>query len=160
MKTMVPVLGEATIRFQMLYLFEVQDTMSRVIELIFAIYGFFLGAVFASFGCVVSERVPRGESINGRSHCACGRQLTWWENIPLLGYLSCGGVTRCCQVKLPKRYVLAELSLGLWGAFSGIVGGFFFSQGQMGFAALSSTVLFFLGFGVLLKVTWQKPDPS
>ena len=68
-----------------------------------------LGGSLASFGCVVWERGKKKESINGRSECACGRQLTWYENIPIIGWLRIGGVTKCCNVKLPLHYLVTEI---------------------------------------------------
>lgn len=68
-----------------------------------------LGASLASFGCVVYERGKKKESINGRSACACGRQLKWYENVPIIGWLRIGGVTKCCGVKLPKHYLVTEI---------------------------------------------------
>lgn len=72
-------------------------------------YGGALGACFASFLCVVAERLPSGESLGGRSHCACGRPLRAYENVPLLGWLRVRGRARCCGAPLPARYVLSEL---------------------------------------------------
>lgn len=76
-------------------------------------YGFLLGAVFASFCAVVVERTARKESLNGRSHCSCGRQLRATENIPLVGWISTGGRARCCGAKIPAHYVLLEAGLGV-----------------------------------------------
>lgn len=84
-----------------------------ITKVVLILLAFFLGASIASFTGVVIERVPKGESINGRSHCACGRQLKWYENIPVVGYLSIGGVAKCCGAKLPVWYVLFEIGLGL-----------------------------------------------
>jgi len=74
---------------------------------------FMFGGAIASFSGVVIERVPRGESITGRSHCACGRKLEWYENIPVFGWLRVGGTTKCCNAKLPIWYLLFEIGLGL-----------------------------------------------
>lgn len=77
--------------------------------------GFFLGAAIASFLGVVIERVPKKESIMGRSHCACGRQLKWYENVPVIGWLVVGGKTRCCKSRIPVWYFISELIAGLVG---------------------------------------------
>lgn len=73
---------------------------------------FFFGGALASFAGVVIERVPKGESIMGRSHCACGRQLKNYENIPVIGWLAIGGKTKCCSTRLPVWYLLFELGAG------------------------------------------------
>lgn len=70
-----------------------------------------LGGSIASFLGVVAERTPRGESLNGRSHCACGRQLKATENIPVLGWLMSGGKAKCCGAEIPKTYFVTELFL-------------------------------------------------
>jgi hypothetical protein len=77
------------------------------------------GAITASFLCVVGERVPRGMSIGGRSHCVCGRQLRWRENLPILGYLTSRGVARCCGARIPRFYLIAELLLAAAWALAG-----------------------------------------
>lgn len=97
-----------------------------LIKIILILLAFFLGASIASFTGVVIERVPKKESINGRSHCACGRQLKWYENVPVFGYLSIGGVAKCCGAKLPIWYLLFEVALGL--VFAGITALYLFSM--------------------------------
>lgn len=72
--------------------------------------GVLLGGTLASFLGVVLERVPRGESVNGRSRCACGRQLRWNENVPVLGWLIARGATPCCGKRIPPAYLVGELS--------------------------------------------------
>jgi prepilin signal peptidase PulO-like enzyme (type II secretory pathway) len=84
-----------------------------ILQAIIIFLCFMLGASLASFLGVVIERVPKKESINGRSHCACGRQLKWYENVPVFGYLRTGGKAKCCGSQLPVWYVLFETGLGL-----------------------------------------------
>lgn len=76
-------------------------------------FGALIGACLASFFGVVVERIPRGEGIGGRSHCACGRQLTARENVPVIGWLATGGRTRCCNVRIPTRYLVTEIAAGV-----------------------------------------------
>lgn len=80
---------------------------------------FLLGSSIASFLGVAAERPLRGESLNGRSHCACGRKLKWHENIPVFGWLKALGKTKCCASRIPKRYVVSEFILGLFYAAAG-----------------------------------------
>lgn len=81
-----------------------------------AAVAFCFGAIFASFICVVGERVPRHETLGGRSHCVCGADLGF-TNIPILGWLLIRGKARCCGAKVPIRYFLIELALALaWAA--------------------------------------------
>jgi hypothetical protein len=84
-----------------------------------AVVGAVFGAITASFLCVVAERVPRGDSIGGRSQCACGRQLRNRENIPVLGWVLAWGRARCCGASIPAFYVLAEIFLTVsWSAMA------------------------------------------
>jgi leader peptidase (prepilin peptidase)/N-methyltransferase len=49
-----------------------------------------------------------------RSRCpACGHQITWVENIPLLSYLFLRGRCSACKVGISARYPLVELATGL-----------------------------------------------
>jgi leader peptidase (prepilin peptidase)/N-methyltransferase len=77
-----------------------------------ALVGFGFGAIFASFFGVVGERVPRHETLGGRSHCVCGADLGA-TNLPIVGWIMIRGRARCCAAKVPVRYVLTELFLAL-----------------------------------------------
>lgn len=45
-----------------------------------------------------------------RSRCpACGHQIAWHENMPVLSYLRLGGRCSACQVRIPARYPLIEV---------------------------------------------------
>lgn len=80
--------------------------------LVFTVIAFFLGASLASFMGVVFERGRKGESILGRSHCACGRPLKASENIPVIGWLKTGGTANCCGSKLSPLYIICEALTG------------------------------------------------
>jgi leader peptidase (prepilin peptidase) / N-methyltransferase len=68
------------------------------------------GLVFGSFASVVAHRVPRRESIGGRSHCpACGHLITARENIPVLSYLLQRARCRHCSARISSRYPVVEL---------------------------------------------------
>jgi len=81
----------------------------------------FLGLIFGSFATVVAYRLPRNESIvTGRSHCpSCGKQIAWYENIPLFSYLSLRGKCRHCGARISPRYPAIELACGV--AFAALV---------------------------------------
>ena len=49
-----------------------------------------------------------------RSYCdGCGRQLKWWENIPVISWLFLGGKSKCCHKKLSLLYPIVELATGI-----------------------------------------------
>ncbi|HKT34124.1 MAG TPA: A24 family peptidase [Nitrospira sp.] len=69
-----------------------------------------LGAVIGSFLNVCIYRLPRGESIAWPgSHCpACGASIAWFDNIPVLSYLSLFGRCRKCCGPISIRYPVVE----------------------------------------------------
>lgn len=78
-----------------------------------------LGACVGSFLNVVAWRLPRQESlVLPPSHCPrCGTRLSWFENIPVLGWLWIRGRCRHCHQPVSPRYPLVELlCAGLWVA--------------------------------------------
>lgn len=49
-----------------------------------------------------------------RSFCDyCGKQLRWYENVPVISWLVQKGKTRCCDKKLPVLYPIVELGVGI-----------------------------------------------
>jgi leader peptidase (prepilin peptidase) / N-methyltransferase len=74
-----------------------------------------LGLLVGSFANVVIHRVPRQESVvRPRSRCpACGTPVTARDNLPVAGWLLLGGRCRSCRVRIPVRYPLVELGMGL-----------------------------------------------
>lgn len=87
--------------------------------------GFFVfGTVIGSFLNVVLYRLHTGRSLGGRSHCmTCGKELSWYELLPVVSYVAQGGVCRGCGAFVPHRYLVVELLTGLsfvsvWHLFS------------------------------------------
>lgn len=78
------------------------------------VFGFY-GAATGSFCGVLMERLPAGDSPHGRSHCVCGRQLLWWENVPVVSWLLLQGRARCCDARIPVWYFAVEVSYAVWG---------------------------------------------
>ncbi|TSC80541.1 MAG: leader peptidase (prepilin peptidase) / N-methyltransferase [Candidatus Peregrinibacteria bacterium Gr01-1014_25] len=78
---------------------------------LFFVLAIALGLVLGSFGTVLSHRLPRGETIGGRSRCpSCGRVLTAFELIPIVSYLMLGGRCRGCGRRISAFYPLVELA--------------------------------------------------
>jgi leader peptidase (prepilin peptidase)/N-methyltransferase len=79
-------------------------------EVVGAVVAAAFGAALGSFGAVVAQRDPRGESPwTGRSHCVCGQPIAAVDNIPVVSYLVRRGRARCCGARIPAWYLLAEL---------------------------------------------------
>ena len=68
------------------------------------------GAIIGSFLNVVIVRLPRNESLVApRSRCrACGNELQWFENIPILSFLALRGRCRACDASISRRYPIIE----------------------------------------------------
>jgi leader peptidase (prepilin peptidase) / N-methyltransferase len=71
----------------------------------------FLGLCVGSFLNVCIHRLPRRESlIHPPSHCPnCGRQLSWFDNIPIVSWIVLRGRCRGCRTPIAVRYPLVEL---------------------------------------------------
>ena len=78
-----------------------------------AIAGVF-GTLIGSFLNVVTWRMPRNQSVvTPPSRCpVCGTGLSWWENLPVIGWLALRGHCRHCDTAIHPRYLLMELAVG------------------------------------------------
>jgi leader peptidase (prepilin peptidase) / N-methyltransferase len=79
-------------------------------HLAYIIFFFAIGACVGSFLNVVVWRLPRGESlITPPSHCPkCNRQLKWYDNLPIIGWIKLGGRCRFCRETFSVRYPIVE----------------------------------------------------
>ncbi|OGG23685.1 hypothetical protein A3A79_00555 [Candidatus Gottesmanbacteria bacterium RIFCSPLOWO2_01_FULL_43_11b] len=74
---------------------------------------FLLGISFGSFMNVLIDRLPRGQTIWGRSHCDhCNKKLRWFELVPIISYIGQFGRCRRCHKRLSLQYPLIELTTG------------------------------------------------
>lgn len=74
---------------------------------------YFTGAI-GSFLNVVAWRMPRGESINGRSKCPrCANLLLARDNVPVLGWISLAGRCRFCSLPISRRYPIVEAAVAI-----------------------------------------------
>src|SRR3954451_12553450 len=91
------------------------DSLARY-EFLFAAFAFVIGAVVGSFLNVCIYRLPLDLSVNKprRSFCpSCKNQLTWYQNIPLLSWLSLRGKCAHCGARISFRYFAVELLTAL-----------------------------------------------
>ena len=88
-----------------------------------AAFALIWGLIVGSFVSVVAHRVPRGESIvHPRSRCpACGVQIAAYDNVPVISWLLLRGRARCCGIRIPARYLLVELGVGVLYAVTVLV---------------------------------------
>ena len=87
-----------------------------VYEFLFSAFAFALGAVVGSFLNVCIYRLPLDLSVNQprRSFCpSCKKQLTWYQNIPLLSWLFLRGQCANCGARIAFRYFAVELLTAL-----------------------------------------------
>src|SRR3954466_11039491 len=83
---------------------------------IFDAFAFALGAVVGSFLNVCIYRLPLDLSVNEprRSFCpSCKKQLTWYQNVPLLSWLFLRGKCANCGARIAFRYFAVELLTAL-----------------------------------------------
>ena len=68
------------------------------------------GACVGSFLNVCIYRLPRKESLLWPgSHCtSCGRSLSWYENLPIVGWIALGGRCRTCRDSVSWMYPAVE----------------------------------------------------
>jgi leader peptidase (prepilin peptidase)/N-methyltransferase len=73
------------------------------------------GLALGSFLNVVAARLPRQRSIvRPASAClACGAEIRWYDNVPLLSYALLRGRCRSCGVRIPWVYPAVELATAL-----------------------------------------------
>lgn len=95
-------------------LFEPSDLyVPRSIDALIFVWCVWVGSSIGSFLNVVAWRMPRGQSINGRSHCPrCQVQLRARDNFPVFGWLALGGRCRTCRLPISARYPIVEAAVG------------------------------------------------
>jgi len=116
---------------------------------------FILGLILGSFANVVIDRGQKGVTLRGRSKCdKCRKQLSWYDNIPVLSYIFLRGRCRQCGQEISWQYPAVEMLFGVmfvliaWRA-GGIVG--FLDK-----ADLINTIFYLvIGFILLIILVWD-----
>lgn len=126
--------------------------MTLVLFGLISLFLFVIGTAIGSFLSVVILRSMRGDSwVSGRSECdECGRQIRWYDNIPLLSFILLRGRCRDCSASIHPLHFLVELLTGIllvWWYWGGFI---FFQLTQQPFVVLQP--LFWLIVGLLLVV--------
>ena len=112
---------------------------------LFYTYAALVGACVGSFLNVCVYRLPEGLSVvTPRSRCsACGTQIGWRDNIPIVSWLLLRGRCRSCGERISPQYAIVELVTALiWLAAAVRYG--------MDWQALSVAVFFTLLLGIAL----------
>lgn len=80
--------------------------MSVAAMILFGLFGLALG----SFLNVCIYRLPRHESLSfPASHCtSCNRPLSWYENVPVVGWVALRGRCRTCGAAISVMYPIVE----------------------------------------------------
>ena len=96
--------------------------MEALLLIITITYGILIG----SFLNVCIYRIPKGESIVvARSHCMkCGKQIKWYDLVPLVSFLVLRGKCRYCKDKLSWQYPAVEALNGILYGVIVVVNGF------------------------------------
>jgi leader peptidase (prepilin peptidase) / N-methyltransferase len=97
-------------------------------------FGALIGALFGSYAHVISFRAPKMWSIwrsggdmtvwfsKPDSSCpSCDHKLSWYENMPIFGWLFLRGKCRHCGEKIHIKYFLWELVWLLAGALTALI---------------------------------------
>jgi leader peptidase (prepilin peptidase) / N-methyltransferase len=76
-----------------------------------AVFVFAPALALGSFLNVVAARLPERRSLlRPRSACtSCGREIAWYDNVPIVSWLALRGRCRSCGAAIPVRYLLVEL---------------------------------------------------
>ena len=95
--------------------------MEKFYFICFCVIAFILGACFGSFSGVLIFRLPAGENIATKpSHCdSCGKQIKFYDNIPIISYIVLGGKCRYCKAYIPATTLVLEIvNAVLWALFA------------------------------------------
>jgi prepilin signal peptidase PulO-like enzyme (type II secretory pathway) len=73
------------------------------------------GLALGSFLNVVAARVPLRRSLvhPGSACMACGHEIAWYDNVPIVSWLALRGRCRHCGVRISARYLGVEVLCGL-----------------------------------------------
>lgn len=86
------------------------------------------------------DETPTFNLATPRSHCpACGHQIRWYENIPVVSYLALKGSCSACNTPISMRYPLVEMATGV--LFAWCVWRWGFSLTALAWCGFSATLV-------------------
>src|SRR3989344_5482997 len=108
---------------------------------------FSFGAIIGSFLNVVALRYNTGKGIGGRSFCfSCGKNLHWYELVPILSFAVQKGRCRNCRSKISLQYPSVEIFTGL------VFLALFFKFNHLLLISPAFFTLLFLFFGIIMSI--------
>lgn len=118
--------------------------MIRQMEILVDVLIFVFGMIVGSFLNVLIYRYNTGRTIvAGRSMClSCGRELRWFELIPVFSFLFQRGRCRKCATRISWQYPVVEIATGV----------LFAAVWQLGLAWFHTALLWAI-FSLLVAVT-------
>lgn len=108
-------------------MFEAFTIINERFPLVVAIVMGIFGSIVGSFLNVCIARFPLGRSVvYPGSHCACGKPIAWFDNIPVISWFALRGKCRPCGLPFSFRYPLVEALTGIlfaitWWSFAPMV---------------------------------------
>lgn len=84
-------------------------------QTVWLLYALLMGLCIGSFLNVVIYRLPLGQSlVSPGSRCPkCGYELRWFDNVPVLSWVTLAGKCRQCRAPISAQYPIVELVTGL-----------------------------------------------
>ncbi len=103
---------------------------SPMIQIVFIVFMVAIGAILGSFACCQAWRIflsssgkkqVAGKQIGSRSICiSCGHRLSFFENIPVISWITLRGKCKSCGEKIGLSELLSEISLAIVFLFLGL----------------------------------------
>ena len=114
---------------------------------------FLFGTFIGSFLNVCVHRLPRNESVvTPPSRCySCGTHLTWYDNLPVIGWLLVWGRCRWCKTPFSARYLFAELGVG---ALTAATAWWVLEHGSPWMGIMPPVIALGLAFAAFLVLVW------
>ncbi|MFH0993334.1 MAG: prepilin peptidase [bacterium] len=92
---------------------------------LYAVLFFMFGTLVASFAHLVGLRLPKKETLLGKSHCpACAHDLRLLDVFPVVGFLVNRGKCHFCHAKIPIFHLFVEIAGGALFSVSYLIFGF------------------------------------
>lgn len=85
-------------------------------DIILSTFCIVIGAIVGSFLNVVIIRLPQEDSsiVFPSSHCPkCNKNISWYDNIPVISFLLLKGKCRSCKAKISFQYPLVEILMAI-----------------------------------------------